>query len=240
MEFINMKTIDELYKYILRSHLDAVSDGDKIAVNGYLNLNGLISLPEGAVLSAGGSLYLNGLTSLPEGAVLSAGGYLNLNGLISEQQVYQGQHIRLRTIDGMCTRLLSKKKVGGLTLWSAQYFKGNLDRDTRCYAAQSGEIYAHGKTAKQAMEDLAFKQMNVDESDAEDLRQAIIERGVITFSEARFFAGRGCRSGTEMFLQHAGVAPDIETMPLADAVGLCRNSHGQEQFTQPFIQAFGG
>jgi hypothetical protein len=199
----------------------------------------LTSLPEGAALSAGGGLDLRSLTSLPEGAALSAGGGLNLGSLTSEQQVYQGQHIKLRTIDGICTRLMSKKKVGDAALWSAQYFKGNLNSDPRCYVAQSGDLYAHGKTAKQAMEDLAFKQMDVDEYDADELRKAIIERGVITFPEARFFAGRGCRAGTEMFLQNAGIAPDIETMQLADAVGLCRNSSGQEQFTQPFIQAFG-
>src|SRR5690606_35653477 len=128
-----------------------------------------------------------------DGNTLSAGGYLSLGSLTDERQTYQGKSIRLRTIDDYTMRLISKRAVGGVALWSAQYFKGHLDTDPRCFVAQDGDTYAHGETAEEALRDLRFNIMSRD-FDAGDLVAKIKARGTVEFNEYRLLTG-ACESG---------------------------------------------
>lgn len=174
-----------------------------------------------AALDAAGYAYTR------DGNTLSAGGYLDLRSLTSERQRYQGQETTLRTVDGHCMRLLGSRDVGGVTLWSAQYFRGHLDTDPRCYVAQNGDDYAHGDSAEQALRDLRFK---LDERDLDpaELVAEIKARGVVRFNDYRLLTG-ACESGLREGLRTLG-KPDAEELPLPEALELCVGAYGSAQF----------
>jgi hypothetical protein len=207
--------------------LTTLPEGAGLTAGGYLDLGSLTTLPEGASLTAGGYLGLGRLTTLPEGAGLTAGGYLGLRSLTSETQRYQGKTIRLRTIDGICTRLIKQRTVGGVTVWSAQYFRGDLTNDPRCYVAQDGDEYAHGETAEKAMRDLRFKVAQRDLDPAE-LVADIKRRGTVTFNDYRLLTG-ACESGLSEGLRALG-KEGAEEMPLGEALALCSGAYGGSTF----------
>jgi hypothetical protein len=142
-------------------------------------------------------------------------------------QVYRGQSIRLRTIDGVCTRLISRRQVGEATVWRAQYFRGDLKNVERCYVAQVGDTYAHGDTVERALRDLRFKldkQRPVTEVVA-----AIHRRGTVTFNDYRRITG-ACERGLREGLRARGIDPDTPELPLAQVLELCRDGYGGETF----------
>ena len=214
----------------LRS-LTTLPEGVSLTAGGYLDLRSLTTLPEGVSLTAGGSLDLRSLTTLPEGVSLTAGGYLDLSSLTTEDQIYQGKTIRLRTIDGYTMRLISKRKVGSVTLWSAQYFKGDLKADPRSFVAQDGETYAHGETAEAALRDIRFKIAQRD-FDVDDLVSSIKARGTVEFNDYRLLTG-ACEAGTRAHLLAHGINPDeTASLPLSKALEISRSGYGGDVFAR--------
>ncbi|WP_307417503.1 hypothetical protein, partial [Brevundimonas nasdae] len=219
----------------LRS-LTTLPEGVSLSAGGSLYLRSLTTLPEGVSLSAGGYLDLRSLTTLPEGVSLSAGGSLYLSSLTTEEQIYKRQTIRLRDIDGYTMRLITSRAVGGVTLWSAQYFKGDPDADPRCYVAQEGETYAHGESAESALRDLRFKIAQRD-FDVDDLVSKIKARGTVEFNDYRLLTG-ACEAGTKAHLLSFGIDPDkTESLPLAQALEISRSGYGGETFARLVAEA---
>jgi hypothetical protein len=216
--------------YLYLSSLTTLPEGVTLSAGGSLYLSSLTTLPEGVTLSAGGYLDLSSLTTLPEGVTLSAGGYLDLSSLTTEEQTYQGKAIRLRTIDGYTMRLISKRKIGPVTLWSAQHFKGDPKTDKRSFVAQDGETYAHGDTAESALRDLRFKIASRD-FDVDDLVAKIKARGTVEFNDYRLLTG-ACESGTRQHLIERGQDPDAESIPLAEALALSKGGYGGDTFAR--------
>ena len=211
----------------LRS-LTTLPEGVSLSAGGYLYLHSLTTLPDGVSLSAGENLYLHNLTTLPVGISLSAGGYLDLRSLTSETQSYQGQTIRLRTVDYQTMRLIGSRDIGGVTVWTAQYFKGHLDTDPRCYVAQDGDEYAHGDTIETALRDLRFKVAQRD-LDPRELVNEIKAKGVVSFNDYRLLTG-ACAEGLRQGLIDRGLSPNIEQLPLSQALDLCKGGYGGDTF----------
>lgn len=195
----------------------------------HLDERGIAYKRDGNRIDAKGSLYLSSVTTLPENCALSAEGTLYLRSVTTEPQLYQGQSIRLRTIDHICTRLISSRDLGGgVALWTGQYFKGRLDTDQRCYVAQHGDVYAHGDSAATALRDLRFKIMQADLDPAE-LVADIKRSGIVRREHYRLLTG-ACESGLREGLIARGKAGDLDEMPLAEALNLCRGAYGGDQF----------
>lgn len=212
------------------SSLTALPEGVNLSAGDWLDLSSLTTLPAGATLRARGALFLSSLPALPEGVTLSAGRWLALGGLSDETQHYQGKTIRLRCIDGITTRLIRARKVGTATLWTAQYFRGHLDTDPRCYVAQEGDTYAHGETAERALRDLRFKIMSAD-FDPDELVARIKRRGTVEFNDYRLLTG-ACENGLREGLRARGLDPDTNELPLATALELSRGAYGGDRFAR--------
>lgn len=196
-----------------------------------LDARGVVYKRDGESFVFKGPLDLSSLTTLPEGVSLSAGGYLDLRSLTREEQTYQGRSIRLRCIDGYTMRLISRRTVGSVALWSAQYFKGNLESDPRCFVAQDGDTYAHGKTTDKALRDLRFKVAQRD-FDVDDLVETIKQRGTVEFNDYRLLTG-ACAEGTRAHLLMHGVDPDVTTsLSLAKALEISRSGYGGDVFAR--------
>lgn len=220
-------TIGQLHSYILAQGHQCKRDGNTLSAGGGLDLSSLTTLPEGVTLFAGGGINLHSLTTLPEGVTLSTGGWLYLPSLTTETQTYHGTAIRLKMVDGYCMRLLQKRRIGGVVVWSAHYFRGSLDVDQRCYVAQDGDIYAHGTTVETALRDLRFTGAERD-FDADELRADILARGTVSFTDYRLITG-ACESGLIEGLRNLG-KEGVESLPLSEAMALCDGQYGGATF----------
>lgn len=177
-------------------------------------------------------VYLSSLTTLPENTTFSNGGYVDLSRLTDEYQVYRGERIRLRAIDG-CTMLIrSKRTKGEYTLYRAAYFGGGELADLKkCWIAQSGDYYAHGETIEQAMRDVRFKAMEHG-FDQDELIAKIKARGTVQFNDFRLITG-ACESGLKHGMEQAGLDPNADELPLATVLSAAFGPYG-EQFKALF------
>ena len=83
------------------------------------------------------------------------GKFTSLEGKPSEYQnmfipFYEAGYIKA---DGILTKLISERKKGDVTIYKTQ----RLASDEIIYVAKQGDITAHGKTARKAVEELAFR-----------------------------------------------------------------------------------
>jgi hypothetical protein len=131
-------------------------------------LRGLTSIPAGFNPTIGGDLYLRGLTSIPAGFNPTVGGYLELSGLeakakklpinfleklnfkLSEKLTWQKG--KYRVFDGIFCEVLKNKK---------NIYKVKI-KDETAYIVNAGYLFSHGKTIKEARENLLYKLTSQD------------------------------------------------------------------------------
>lgn len=210
-----------------QNNIDYVETPAGIEVRGgSVDLPSPTILPDGVTFSNGGYVYLRGLTTLPDGVTFSNGGGVYLCSLTSEEQLYQGKTIRLRTIDGFTMLINSERQVGEYTVMSCHYFAGgDLDKLKPCYVATDGTHNAHGDTIEQAIRDLRFKIAQVD-YDVDDLVSQIKERGTVTFNDFRLLTG-ACEAGLMHGLEEAGLSPDTEELTIEEALRAAHGPYGE-------------
>ena len=205
----------------LRS-LTTLPEGAAFNNGGDVSLPSLTTLPEGAAFNNGGDVWLPSLTTLPEGAAFNNGGGVYLPSLPAGIYAYAGTHIRIENIDGYTMVVQSERTRGEYRIMSCRYFGGgDISKLRRCYVAQRGKYSAHGETVEKALRDLRFKERQAD-FDADELIETIRARGTIEFNDFRLLTG-ACEEGLRHGLKQAGLSPDTEVMPLADAL---RAAHG--------------
>lgn len=181
-----------------------------------------------------GSVDLYILTTLPENTTFGNGGSVDLRSLTDEYQKYRGERIRLKTIDGYTMVIRSTKKKGDYTIIRAAYFGGGELADLKkCWIAQHGEYFAHGKTIEQAMRDVRFKAMEHD-FDQDELIAEIKARGTVQFNDFRLITG-ACESGLKHGMEQAGLDPSADELPLEAVLGAAFGSYG-ERFKSLFAR----
>ena len=179
-------------------------------------------------------VYLPSLTTLPENTTFSNGGYVYLPSLTDEYQTHRGEIIRLKHVDDQTMLILSERSMSEYTIFHAAYFGGgDLGKLKRCYVAQLGEHFAHGKTVEKAMRDVRFKWME-REFDQEELVAEIKARGTVLIEDFRLVTG-ACEEGTRHGMEQAGLDPDADELPLAVVLGAAFGSYG-ERFKALFVE----
>ena len=227
-------TLEELQKRMEKNNGDLVLIGTPIT-----------SLPKG--LTVGGSLYLSGtqITSLPEG--LTVGGWLDLRGTqitslpegltVAGDIAIRGTQITNRTkfkklqngdyvpgrylyVDGILTHVKRKRVLHGYT-----YYVGKIKGQNVIY---DGKNYAHCKSFKSGVEDLAFKAAK--DRGAEQYRNMPVDTE-LTVEEAktmyRVITG-ACQVGTNAFVESLGKLKDKYT--IAEMIDLTRGQYGSTTF----------
>ena len=202
---------------------------ENLTVGGYLDLGGteITELPEN--LTVGGNLCLEGtkITELPEN--LTVGGNLDLEGteitnkqkeLEKIQRLHTGYNKEKRYIyfDGILWgNVKSVKKRENVTI-----YKTPLG-----YCVTEGGSAAHGKTLKEAMEDLTFKKLK--NTDEREIIREIKETGKVSRLQYRAITG-ACRLGTEAFCQRNHIQ-DLEEIGLDELKKLLKPAdYGAERF----------
>ena len=146
-----------------------------------------------------GYLDLSGLTSIPEGFNPTVGGWLDLRGLTSNfKRLKDGDYVPNEYIycDGILTHISGEAKKGEYIFYKGKIPGINVISD--------GENFAHCKSFKDGVCDLAFKKAS--DRGAEQYESLTFE-SKLTLEEAttayRIITG-ACRAGTEQFIQSLG------------------------------------
>ena len=203
--------------------------------SGSVDLRSLTTLPEGVTFSNSGSVYLSSLTTLPEGVTFSNSGSVDLRSLTDELQVYRGEQIRVRHVDGYTMLILNERSQHGTTICRSAYFGGGeLAGLKRCFIASDSKHSAHGSTIEKALRDLRFKSMEHD-FDQDELVSQIKERGTVQINDFRLITG-ACEEGTREGMAIAGLDRDADELPLDAVLAAVHGSYG-DRFKELFAPA---
>ena len=244
----------DLTEFLDKYGVKYTRDGDTVEVGGNLHLgyNQLTSLPESfGNLKVGGDLHLcyNKLTSLPESfGNLKVGGdlYLYNNQLTSLPEsfgnlkvggnLYLGYNQLKETpttrrmtptverdwcfIDGIVREIVSKKKAGELTI-----IKTPFD-----FIVGNGEVWAHGKTVKDATEDYQFKLLETDPDSIKDidLDKPMSHAEAINVYRA---VTRSCREGVRQWMSGKTFP---EPITVRQIIGMTEGAYGGDTFKSFF------
>ena len=183
---------------------------DNLAVGGSLGLEGtgITTLPDN--LAVGGSLYLRGtgITALPDNLIV--GGYLDLEGTGIEQpksikRPADGFELKVKAsvelkfnakrftiADNILAKIISKKNAVSKILV--------VGKKAPSYLASDGKgNYAHGDTAREAQEELAFKTNKRDVSEYKNMPPSTKKTPQEWAFIYRMITG-ACTMGTRMFI----------------------------------------
>ena len=226
----------------------------KIGGGLWLNSNKLTSLPESfGNLKIGGDLWLNSnkLTSLPESfGNLKIGGYLtlNYNNLTSLPDSFGNlkiggglylEHNNLKSvptiplmnqtiekdwcyIDEIVREIVSRKEIGDLSV-----IKTHFD-----YIVGAKDIWAHGKTIEEAIQDYNFKlmQANPDALKDLDIDKLMSHEEAINVYRA---ITRACREGIRGWMS-GKTFPELIT--IREIINLTQSAYGGNKFKEFFNQ----
>ena len=212
-----------LKQYNIRNY---VVDGNKITINGGLDLSSLTSVDKDFLkdTTINGYLDLQSLTSVDKEFLkdTTINGNLYLSLLTSADKEFLKDNIKQLEegynkergycyFDGELSKVISVKKTKGYTIYTTPFG----------YVAEKDNKTAHGKTIKKAISDLEFKFM------AEKLKkEPIKEDTVITDSYYRIITG-ACKQGISDWKQRNNIETNeikaIDLIPIlekTDAYGL--------------------
>ena len=210
--------------YLRNTPVTSLPEG--LTVGDWLDLCGtpITSLPEG--LTVGGSLDLCGtpITSLPEG--LTVGDWLDLHGTtVNNPKKYtklkNGMYVPGKYLyaDNILTHVKNAREKDGYTFYEGKIPGRNVVFD--------GKNYAHCKTFREGLEDLAFK--SAKDRGAEQYKSLALD-SEIPLEEAktmyRVITG-ACRAGTEHFL--STITPK-EKYTVREIIEITEGQYGAERF----------
>ena len=197
-----------------------------LTVGDWLDLRNthIASLPEG--LTVGGSLDLSGtpIASLPES--LTVGGALDLRGTgitvpANYKKLKNGMYVPGKYLyaDNVLTHVKNAREKDGYTFYEGKIPGRNVVFD--------GKNYAHCKTFREGLEDLAFK--SAKDRGAEQYKSLALD-SEIPLEEAktmyRVITG-ACRAGTERFL--STITPK-EKYTVREIIEITEGQYGAERF----------
>ena len=202
-----------------------------ICINGGLYLRSLKELHPDALkgTTINGGLYLSSLKELHPDALkgTTINGSLDLSGLTEKDRKTANSNVIILQegyneeqgycfFDGILSKVLKTSTHKGYTLYETPFE----------FVAQQGTYTAHGKTVKQAIQDLEFKKI------AEKLKnEPITANTVVTVQHYRIITG-ACQSGVEGWMRTNGI--EKTEMAAKDLLPLLEktNAYGLSKFKE--------
>jgi len=160
-------------------------------------------------------------------------GSINIRSLVGKHTI-RGQDLEFEYIDGFTNIIDSRRTQGEFEIIKVRYFGGgNLADLRKCFIARRGELYAHGETIKDAVDDVNFKFLQID-FNASSLVDDIKTRQNVTINDYRLLTG-ACLNGVHQFLRsHCIDYENQESIPLEQVISLTANAFGGERIAELF------
>ena len=231
-----------------------VKDGDNLTVGGYLDLRGtqITSLPDN--LTVGGNLDLRGtqITSLPDNLTVRGNLYLRdtqITSLPDNLTIGGNLYLRGTQITSLPDNI---HNIPSMLIWGDKYVlvdgifaevinhRGNVwvtkrvgRKDIEYIVTDGNGKYAHGKTIKEAKDDLIYKISNRDKSRYEGMNLT----DTLTHEEAieayRVITG-ACSAGTRDFVENYLGENKAETYTIGEIIQLTEGRFGSQIFADFF------
>ena len=192
---------------------------DNFTVGGWLDLRGanITQLPDN--LTVGGLLDLRGtnITQLPDNLMVQGSIYgINNKNVKKVLEGYNEERKYIYYDRILWGNVKSIKNREGITI-----YKTSLG-----YCVVEEELSAHGKTLRQAMEDLTFKKMK--DVDISKVVEEIKKTGKVTRSQYRIITG-ACQFGTEQFCKKHNIE-ELEEIELEQLRKILIDDYGAKKF----------
>ena len=188
--------------------------GQLTTIGGYANFENSQVTNLGQLNTIGGWAYFKKSQITNLGRLTTIGGGAFFDDDLKEVTIL-GKVYNHQVIDGYSMVDFRWREKDGVRFAHPAFINGDLSKlENRCYVANIGEHYAHGRTLAEAIEDCQFKLL--ESKDVEEHVANVIKRDAITFDEWRVIT-KACRYGTA---HHLGVEPkDLpNSMPLPEAI----------------------
>ena len=204
-------------------HGDNTDYSQLTEVTGYLSINSNAKLDN--LTSVGGYLYIGSNAKLEANNLTSVGGYLYINSDAKLEAAFL-QHLKWKSVDRNLFIIESTKSKNDIIIYKGYNAKGvkdNVIKKENCYVAESGKFYAHGKSIKQAVEDLQFKLISLKLKN-----QPINKDTVIDIKYYRLVTG-ACEFGVKSFIESNGLKDSYkacELLPILES----KHAYGVEKF----------
>ena len=195
---------------------------DNLTVGGYLYLSNtnISELPDNLTVNGWLDLSNTNISKLPDNLMVEGIIYgFNEDKISRVKPVQKGYNKERNYIyfDGILWgNVKSVKKKENITI-----YKTPLG-----YCVVENELSAHGKTLKQAMEDLTFKKLK--DTDVTDIVKEIKRTRKVTRMQYRAITG-ACQMGTERFCNQHNIQ-DLEEIELDELRKILINDYGAEKF----------
>ena len=204
-----------------------IRHGDNTDYSQVTEVTGNLSIYSNAKLdnltSVGGNLYIGSNAKLDN--LTSVGGYLYIDSDAKLEAAFL-QHLKWKSVDRNLFIIESTKSKNDIIIYKGYNAKGvkdNVIKKENCYVAESGKFYAHGKSIKQAVEDLQFKLIS------EKLKNEPINKDtVIDIKYYRLVTG-ACEFGVKSFIESNGLKDSYkacELLPILES----KHAYGVEKF----------
>jgi len=123
--------------------------------------------------------------------------------------------------------ILNNKKLQDYQIYQTKYIEDYFkDSKEVQYVASKDGFYSHGKTVKQAMNDLSFKIMS--SKDVKEHIQRVKTQGYVTPNDYRLITG-ACNYGTNKFLEENNLDWDIKKS-IEETCEMVKNQYGGREF----------
>jgi len=124
----------------------------------------------------------------------------------------------------------STKQLDQYKIYSTYYMDiyFNKDNPSKVFIAEQNNLYAHGKSIKEAIEDLEFKKLS--KLGADKHIQRIIKQGYMSAQDYRFITG-ACRAGTNRFLNDNDLTWE-DRKSIDEVIELTKGNYGYDVFTR--------
>jgi len=231
----NLKKLPETTKfenngYINLANLETLPETIKFTNGGYIDLRNLKSLPENTTFTNKGGVYLCNLKELPKTTKFANNGQVILNSLANKTITYNGKSVNIIVVDGYTMIVKGRKSKGDFTIYNTEYLVGSNStfNYSKCIVAEKGGYFAHGRTIKEAIEDVNFKYLQ-ETLDVKQLVKDIKDCGYITSNDYRLLTG-ACRLGVDRFMVLNNITDD--KLPIDKAKKLVEGHYGYAKFME--------
>jgi len=215
----------EKFKKVLKENYcnnEVIEENGKVKVGGslYLNNTNITELPDN--LTVGGYLDLSNtnITELPDNLTVNGNIYgFNGDNISNIKKISRGYNKKLKYIyfDGILWgNVKSVKKKENITIY----------KTALGYCVVENELSAHGKTLKQAMEDLTFKKLK--DRDTSEIVKEIKKTKKVIRLQYRAITG-ACFLGTERFCNQHNIQ-ELEEISLEELRKILINDYGAKEF----------
>ena len=193
--------------------------------SGNVSLNSLEEITTNITFNNSGYVYLDSLKEITTNIIFNNKGDVYLDSL--KELNYFGKKYKIINIDGFTIIVIGTPKVkNGITITKTRFLKGNgLTNCPISYIAQKDNYYSHGKTIKEAIDDLNFKLIkNVD---LKEIVKEIKTTNKVTKNQYRLITG-ACNQGIEQFKSKNNIKSN--TISLSKCLKLIKNEYGSTTF----------